>query len=344
MISRHLLGGFLLIAMACASVIFGLQPAFATEATNSEGEIVAIPELSETGFAEWKSQFEPEALAAGISQNTVSQIVPQLQFIPKVIDFDRKQPYASSRFPDYRQKIIPASRVKKARTLYHQHKKLLDEIGNHYGVQPRFIVALWAIESNFGENMGNFSIPDALATLAYEGRRAAFFKEELINALRIIDQGHIRADQMKGSWAGAMGQTQFMPSSFLSLAVDYNQDGKKDIWGTKEDVFASIAHYLNSHGWDNNATWGRRVSVPSDTPSTLIGREISKTLPEWQSVGIRKYPDGNLPTKMLTASLVQPDDKTQEYYLVYDNYKRLLKWNRSLYFATGVGLLSDQIN
>ena len=220
---------------------------------------------------------------------------------------------------------------------------MLNRIGAQYGVQPRFIVALWGIETDFGRNTGGFGVITALATLAHDGRRSEYFRGELLNALKIIDAGHIAAGDMKGSWAGAMGQSQFMPSSFLSYAVDQNGDGRRDIWTTQEDVFASIANYLASVGWKDDQTWGRAVRLPQSFNQSLVGLETVKPIGAWQSIGVRRPNGTDLPTRQLSASIIQPDGAGTRAYMVYDNFRTTLKWNRSTYFALAVGRLSDSM-
>lgn len=298
---------------------------------------------SAQNFPSWLEGVKKDARAKGISPATINEALSNVHYLPRVIELDRKQPETTITLSKYIQNVVPQARVQKARQLYRQHQALLNEISHRYGVQPRFIVALWGIESNFGENMGGFSIIDSLATLAHDGRRSQFFRTELMNALRIIDKGHIRAAEMKGSWAGAMGQTQFMPSSFLSFAVDYDGDGKQDIWKNKADAFASIANYLSKVGWDDAYTWGRQVQVPSNLSRQYIDIEKSYDLQTWHSRGIRAENGENLPNAPIKASLVKPGEKDNLYYLAYPNYKVVLKWNRSKYFATAVGLLSDAI-
>jgi membrane-bound lytic murein transglycosylase B len=226
-------------------------------------------------------------------------------------------------------------------------------------VQPRFIVALWGIETNFGQNQGGFSVVQALATLAYEGRRSAYFRGELFNALRILDADHIKPAAMIGSWAGAMGQSQFMPSSFLKFAVDYDGDGKRDIWNTRADVFASAANYLKKSGWRDDQTWGREVKLPANfapqlkalmptepPPGCRALRFISerKPLTEWHQMGIRRSDGGPLPHRAdLLASLAVPEGEQGPALLVYENFRTTLKWNCSILFATAVGMLADHI-
>ena len=184
---------------------------------------------------------------------------------------------------------------------------------------------------------------DALATLAHEGRRASFFRKELLNALQILDEGHITPANMIGSWAGAMGQNQFMPSSFLSNAVDFDADGRRDIWTTRGDVFASTANYLKNAGWNDRYIWGRLVTVPADLDPAFLGLDKTRPLAEWRSLGVTRDDGQPLPHADLRASLIRPGDDEGPYALVYDNYRAIMKWNRSTYFATAVGVLSDRI-
>lgn len=299
---------------------------------------------NEQDFLQWRQSFEPQARAAGISEATIENALRKAKFTIRSIELDRKQPYKSRTFDEYLKLVIPESRITRARHLRQENQILLDEISQKYGVQPRFIVSLWGIESDFGRNMGSFSIIDSLATMAYEGRRRDFFSKELIHALTIIDQGHSSYETMKGSWAGAMGQTQFMPSSFIGLAVDHDGDGKRDIWNSKADVFASIANYLAQTGWDDNTTWGREIRVPRHFNTQMIGKKVTKNLQEWQHLGVRQLNGANLPGRTdLQASLIRPEEDKPRTFMVYQNYKTLLRWNRSLYFATAVGMLSDTL-
>jgi membrane-bound lytic murein transglycosylase B len=180
--------------------------------------------------------------------------------------------------------------------------------------------------------------------MAYEGRREALFKKQLFAALTILEQGHIKAEEFIGSWAGAMGQVQFMPTSYLNYAVDYDGDGKKDIWNSYGDIFASAANYLKTEGWDDQQTWGRQVLLPADFDTQLAGIKQQKTLQQWQELGIRRYNGQDLPKVDVNASVVIPDDARGRIYLAYNNYRVLMHWNRSYYFATAVSYLSERIN
>ncbi len=300
-------------------------------------------ELTAEGFQNWLDDIRVEAGQKGISNETLFAVLENIEFLPRVVELDGKQPERTLTFQEYRKRVIPNSRVRRAKRLLQEHNTLLADVAKKYGVQARFIVALWGVESDFGKRMGGFYVPSALGTLAYEGRRSEFFTKEFFHALKILDDKHINEKDMLGSWAGAMGQTQFMPSSFLNFAEDYNGDGRKDIWTTRSDVFASIANYLVESGWDKDQTWGRKVTLPADFPQFLVGLEQKKKLAEWNKLGVRREDGRSLPVVDLEASIVLPGGKREDAYLVYDNYRVLLKWNRSQYFATAVGLLSDGI-
>ena len=294
-------------------------------------------------FEEWRKGVRSEALGLGISAATFDAAFADIEPIPRVIELDRSQPEVTLTFDQYVERVVPESRVAKGRKLLAEHRDLLEPIGRKYGVPPRFIVALWGIETNFGQYLGGFPVIGALATLAHDGRRSAYFRQELLHALRILEDGHITADAMVGSWAGAMGQSQFMPSSFVNYAIDYDDDGRRDIWGTQGDVFASAANYLAQAGWHAGETWGRRVQLPASFDHALTGLEVKKTLADWQALGLRRADGGALPQAAMNGSVVLPGGEGGPAYLVYDNYRTIMRWNRSFYFATSVGLLADGI-
>jgi membrane-bound lytic murein transglycosylase B len=293
-------------------------------------------------FATWLEDLRAEAAGRGIKQATLDAAFAGVQPIPRVIELDRRQPEFTLTFPEYLDRVVPQSRVERGRALLREHAALLDAVAGKYNVQPRFIVALWGVESDFGRITGGFKVIAALATLAYDGRRSEFFRGELLNALEILDQGHIAPQDMLGSWAGAMGQSQFMPSSFLNFAQDHDGDGRRDIWDTQGDIFASIANYLAQSGWRDDITWGRRVRLPQGFDAALMDLKTRKPISAWQALGVRK-PDGSaLPGRDLAAAIVQPDKESSPVFMVYENFHALLKWNRSTYFAAAVGTLADQ--
>ena len=297
----------------------------------------------EKSLEDWLSAFKQEAVQQGIDRKLVDRALAGFTPDERIIRLDRKQPEGTLSFTKYRRNVLPDSRIRKGQALYKKHKTLLDKIGNEYGVQPRFIVALWGIETSYGKVTGSFNVPLALATLAYDGRRSDFFRKELLNALQIIQDGHITAHQMKGSWAGAMGQSQFMPSSFLNFAVDYNKDGRRDIWHTKEDIFASVANYLKQSGWNDDLTWGREVQLPQEFDDSLAVIDAFRPLGKWAAMGISRTDGSALPVREIDAALMFPGKPDEGAYIIYRNYPVILKWNRSRYFATAVGLLSDRI-
>ncbi len=310
-------------------------------------------------FNTWLANLRSEALQSGIRTDIADAALSSIQPLPRVIELDRKQPEFTMTFDEYLGNVVPRSRVIKGLNKLAENRELLTKIGAQYGVQPRFIVAFWGIETDFGRHTGGFSVINALATLAFDGRRSAYFRKELLNALQILNDGHIAPNDMKGSWAGAMGQCQFMPSSFLNFAVDNDGDGRRDIWTTKADVFASAANYLSQSGWRGDQTWGRQVSLPKNFDTALANLDTVKVLNEWQLLGVRRVNGADLPTRPLMASLVLPERKaapassdpgdneksgaSPAAYLVYDNYRATLKWNRSTFFAMAVGHLADAI-
>ncbi|MBT07660.1 MAG: lytic transglycosylase [Rhodospirillaceae bacterium] len=295
-------------------------------------------------FNAWLDALKIEARSKGISQSTIESSLSGIKPIPRVIELDRKQPEFTLTFKEYLRRVVSDRRIRIGKAKLVEHEKLLTEISIKYGVQPRYIIALWGIETDFGRITGGFPVIPSLATLAYDGRRSKFFRKELFLALKIVDKGHITAKDMLGSWAGAMGQNQFMPSSFHAYAVDYNRDGSKDIWKTLPDIFASIANYLSKSGWQGDQTWGRAVRLPDKFSSKLLGRKIKKGLNQWHELGVRKLSGKDLPKRNLISSIIRPEKgMVGPAFVVYHNYGVILKWNRSNYFATAVGTLSDKI-
>lgn len=303
--------------------------------------LVLPARAQQSDFPSWLEALRAEALRGGIRQQTLDATLSGLQPLPRVISLDRRQPEGTLTYAQYIQRVIPATRLRRGKQLLQQHQVLLTKIGAVYGVPPRFIVTLWGIESDYGRLTGGFPVITALATLAYDGRRSAFFRRELLHALQIVDEGHIQPEAMVGSWAGAMGQPQFIPSSFINHAIDYDGDGRRDIWTTLADVFASTANYLKRAGWRTGETWGRRVSVPPGLDTALIGLKVRKPLAAWQALGVRQVNGEDLPAASLQASLLLPAEPQGPAFLVYENFRTILKWNRSTYFALAVGQLAD---
>ena len=294
-------------------------------------------------FDDWLVGLRREARAGGVSQATVEVAIAHLRPIPAVIDQEKHQPELTMAFAQYLARVVTDDRVQRGRELLAEYRPLLAKVQSAFGVQPRFIVALWAVESDYGRITGGYPVIGALATLAYSGTRKSMFRTELLDALHILDQRDVGLAGMTGSWAGAMGQCQFMPSSFRRFAVDFDGDGRRDIWSSEADVFASIANYLASLHWRPDQTWGREVHLPAHLDGRLIGLKKARSLGEWQRIGLRSIDGSDLPAVSLSASLVAPDGAKGPAYLVYGNYGIVMKWNHSIFFAISVGLLADRI-
>ncbi len=289
------------------------------------------------------SSMRAKAQAEGIDNALLDKVFHGFKVNKKAVAADKNQPEDKLRFTKYRQNIVSDYRVKRGHALYRKHRALLEKVAAEYGVPAKYIVALWGTETAFGSFTGGHNVPRALATLAYEGRRKELFTKEFLTSLAIIQDGHITYENMKGSWAGAMGQCQFMPSSFMNFAVDYDGDGHRDIWNTLPDVFASIANYLKQSGWKDDERWGRQVRLPKGFDVSQEDINGFFPLSHWKRQGIT-YLDGTpLPDVDLQAAFMLPGAVEEGAYLVYPNYHVLLKWNFSRFFGTAVGLLADDI-
>tara|TARA_R110002074_G_scaffold36595_5_gene99560 strand:+ start:375 stop:1370 length:996 start_codon:yes stop_codon:yes gene_type:complete len=300
-------------------------------------------------WAEWLSEFRAKATAEGISQATLNAALTGLEPVQSILERDRKQPEFSMTFPQYRDKVVTDAKAQRGQQMLTEHAALLDRISEKYGVQSRFILAIWGIESFYGQYTGKDPVVASLATLSYDRRRSSFFQKQLLAALRMVDKGYIELETMKGSWAGAMGQPQFIPTSYLAYAVDEDGDGRRDIWNSLPDIFGSIANYLAKHGWTPDHTWGRPVQVPKSLRDGWSSVAVDNTksnarpLPEWGKLGVRRDNGGQLPTRPLDTVLVAPDGAQGLMFATYPNYKRILNYNPSHLYALAVSLLSDRI-
>ena len=234
---------------------------------------ISVPARAEESFDAFLNGVRAEARRAGIRDATLQQAFAGVQPIPRVIELDRKQPEFTLTWPEYRARVLPEARLRAARESYQAERALLDRVEARYRVDPHVIVGIWGIESNFGANQGSYRLMESLSTLAWEGRRASYFRAELLNALRILDNGDVSAARMTGGWAGAMGQPQFMPSSYVRLAVDFDGDGRRDIWDSRADVFGSVANYLARNGWRAGEPWGQPVTLPAGFDAASAGRD-----------------------------------------------------------------------
>lgn len=306
-------------------------------------------------FEEFLAALRAEALSKGISQRTIDAALGSVEPLPVVVERDRTQAESTLTLDQYLARRIPPRAVRTAREMAARHRTELQRASKAYGVPRSIITAIWGLESNFGRFQGVRPTVATLATLAYDGRRAALFRDELFAALRIIDSGDIAPEAMKGSWAGAMGQAQFMPSSYLKWAADGDGDGRRDIWTSLPDVFASVARYLQEHGWAEGERWGREVRlsnrvaerVAAAVPMRLAGpcgaaRDMTEPRPltEWRSLGVTQRSGALLPAADIAASLVRVDARR---FLVYRNYEALLAYNCAHTYALSIGILADRI-
>jgi membrane-bound lytic murein transglycosylase B len=295
------------------------------------------------GFPRWLVELKRDALAQGIPAAAVDAALTGVALQPRVLELDQRQPESALNLTQYLANALVPARIARGRTLKADNRALLRKVADRYGAPPKTIMALWAIESGYGAAMGKFRVIDALATLAYDGRRPDLFRAELIDALRIVARGKFTADELRGSWAGAMGQPQFMPSTYLKYAVDYSHRGEADIWYDKADVFASAANYLSELGWKRDESWGREVRLPRNFDSAQIGLPTKRSVADWARLGVLRADGGALPASRIEGSIVAPDGAQGRSFLVYDNFRTIMKWNHSTNFALAVCLLGDAI-
>jgi len=341
---RTLVAGLAMsLVVACAAEPLA-QSSLAKDATqlgksNESAIAEAIAESTQPSFSEWRDQFRDEALAAGISADTFERAFAGIEPDPSVIEADRSQPEFTRPVWQYLDGAISPQRVRNGQRLLGEHATTLTGIEARYGVGRETLVAIWGLESSFGQIMGDKSVIRSLATLAYEGRRPAFAKSQLLGALEIIQRGDVSPARMRGSWAGAMGQTQFIPTTYNTHAVDFDGDGRRDIWSSTADALASAAHYLQASGWDANQPWGFEVQLPAKFDYALADSSIRKPLAEWRRLGVQGMPaiQGNA-----SASLLLPSGHRGPAFLVLDNFRAILRYNNSSSYALAIGLLSDR--
>ena len=327
---------------------------FASECKKPE-----MPSMNE--WNEWLNEIKLEAInKENISEETVSFALNDVKPQKKIILRDRCQPESTITLEEYLYYRVDKARIIAGKKILKEHELILNEIGEHFNIQPRFIVAILGMESYYGRNQGKVDTIKAVTTLAFDRRRSSFYKKQLFAALKIIDNDLSPTKNLKGSWGGAIGMTQMIPTTFLESAYDWDGNGI-DIWNSFPDAFASIANYLTSidkNPWHLDSTWGREV-LPPNNISTLFNnlkqidpkgcgavkrRSIPKTLPEWSALGFKDIENNLLPQRQnLEARLIAPDGIDGRMFLVYPNYKNILYYNCSSYYAVSIGLLSDKI-
>jgi len=304
-------------------------------------------------FNEWLDGVRAEAAERGIRPEVIAQALTDVEVVEQVLERDRTQPEFTLDLEAYLSRRLTKTTLRTAQQMYTKHRTLLGRISSRYGVNPRILVSVWGIESNFGRFSGVRPTISTLATLAYDQRRSAFFRGELFSALEIVNRGDIDLDRLKGSWAGALGQPQFMPSSYLKYAQDFDGDGRRDIWESQPDVFASVAYYLQQHGWTSGESWGREVRIPAKLraqAAAIPRRETGcraerlmtdpRPLSAWRKLGYRTMTGAPLPSSALHASLVQAGTRS---FLLYPNYSSILEYNCAHTYALSVALLADRL-
>lgn len=313
--------------------------------------------FNRSDFEAFLAGVRSEALEKGIKPEVLDTALSDVQPVMRIIERDRNQAEFKLSFATYRDRVITPANVARGQKLRNEHQALLQKVAQQYGVQPRFVLAIWGIETRYGAVKADVPLFHSLATLAYDRRRSAYFRNELFAALTMLNRGYIDYPSMKGSWAGAMGQPQFMPSSYLAYAQDFDGDGRRDIWASTGDVFASIANYLSKHGWSAAQVWGREVKVPAALQARLgdfsrDGRSGCRaidqmtrdlTLTEWSKLGLRRADGSALPKAEINAALVQPDGAAGPSFLVYGNYRAILRYNCAHHYALTVSLLADRL-
>lgn len=289
----------------------------------------------------WLGELRSEAVSQGVRPETFDRAFKGVKPSRRVNNLSKSQPEKRLTFNKYRRTRIDNYRIVIGAKKYKKHRAQLEKIGEEYGVDPCFITSFWGIETSYGSYMGKFPVIASLATLSYDGRRADFFRKELLIALQILDNGHVDLDRYKGEWAGASGHPQFLPSSWQKFAVDYNGDGHKDIWNNLDDVYASIANYLVQNGWQPGQPWAYEVQLPANFDQTQVKSKIERPVAEWKAQGIRMADGTEITDNGLMASIVTPYGGPA--FLAFKNFRVIMRYNNSTFYAGSVGYLADNI-
>ncbi|MHA7814917.1 MAG: lytic murein transglycosylase [Pseudohaliea sp.] len=295
------------------------------------------------GFRDCVAGLGDRALAAGVDGELVARVLPSLSPLERVLALDRSQPEFVQTFPAYLEARVTDARVERGRELLERHGAFLETLLDRYGIPPRYLVAFWGLETNYGGYLGKVPTLDSLATLACDERRSEFFAGEFVNALQLVEREQLPLERLVGSWAGAVGHTQFMPSSYLRYAVDGDGDGRIDLWRSEHDALASGANFLHSLGWEPGLRWGRQVALPGGFAYEQAGLGKARSLRAWAAAGVTRADGESLPALELEAALLLPAGHRGPAFLVYDNFRVVMRWNASQSYALAVGLLADRL-
>ena len=329
----------LLLPMGCSATGQGSAPQARASAPTAPPRVIVPNPV----FDQWVANFRPRALRAGISAATFDRAFRGAYYDPDVIARDRRQAEFTRQIWDYLDSAVSDTRMTNGRAALNDHARIMDRIEAHYGVEKEVFTAVWGMESSYGRHRGTTPVIPALATLAYDGRRGAFFESQLIGALKILQAGDIAPENMLGSWAGAMGHTQFIPTSYLAYAVDFTGDGRRDIWSDDPtDALASAAAYLKKSGWTKGQPWGIEVKLPAGFNVGLAGKKTKKSAAQWQALGVRGISGGSLPNHG-PASILLPAGAQGPALMIFNNFHVILRYNNADSYAIGIGHLSDRL-
>lgn len=313
-----------------------------TSAYAKNDDVAALIAQNKAEFSQCLSNKKADALAAGVSQSRIEQEFDSFTFIPRVIELDRSQPEFVSTFPSYYSKRVNTWRIEKGREKYAEHRSFLNELTKKYGIPGHYLIAFWGLETNYGGYKGKMSTLDSLATLACDARRSEFFSKELFLALKLMDSEGLKRESMLGSWAGAMGHTQFMPTTYTNYAIDGDGNGQIDLWNSEQDALASAANFLWKLGWKPGLRWGREVKLPADFDYKLANNSV-KTISQWKELGILQGNGSALPNSDIESRLRVPAGHQGPAFLSYANFRIIMRWNNSEFYAIAVGQLANQI-
>ncbi len=318
----------------------GLTGLLAALALGAGGSAGAMPGAD---FQACLGRLQAAAEAGGVPAEVVRGSLAKVRFRPRIVELDRSQPEFTTPFADYLGRRVNEARVSRGRELLARHGELLQRIYRDYGVPPRYLVAFWGMETGYGAYFGTTPVLDALATLACDGRRGEYFTRQMTAAIGIVAEGSVEPERMTGSWAGAMGHVQFMPTAFMDHAVDYDGDGRRDLWASLPDAMASAANFLGRLGWRSGWRWGREVLLPADFSFAMAAGDEPRTQAQWRALGLRTAYGHPLPAAEASARLLLPAGHRGPAFLVYDNFDVIMGWNRSEFYALAVGHLADRL-
>ena len=344
------------ISGLCALIGMAMAPVLAS-AQDGSTKAPKITQAVRADFQNWLIDVRAEARDKGISERVISSALSNIEPVARILERDRKQSEYTITLNKYRQRVITPNNIRIGLSKQNRHSSTLHRVAERYGVQPRFILAIWGIETRFGAVTGTMPVIPAVATLAFDRRRSKYFRQQLFASLKMLHRGYISLPEMMGPWAGAMGQPQFMPSSYIAYAQDFDGDGRRDIWSNEGDVFASIANYLAEHRWNDDLTWGRKVNAPGNVRRAAIKSfdrkergcramkkmTRNKSLNDWARQGVTNADGSPLPKRNLPAAMVLPDGQNGPAYLVYKNYRSILRYNCAHLYAVTVGEMADAL-